>query len=273
MGKKNRPTGPCALCSEVSQLHQSHIYPRFAYLDYLMDRVDPKPFYHAKGQGSTVQQNLKTSKQQKPYLLCSECEDFFGKSETKAKPLLLRVSTGSADFVSYEPWFFTFVSSIAWRVAHAAIPDLDAPDRNCLKPAARTWKSCLLALKAEASVGIQRGYTHHCYVDRGVLDGVPILSKTFGAQFDFERGFIFWRLGPLTTFSLFDRRHFSAVDRARLSDSEVALGGGIVREIERGRVEDIPRGFGEALNEYLESLMLSAQCALQDQRSRSRGTV
>ncbi len=105
------PKNYCKLCNQYRDLKLSHIYPKFI-IKWLKDTGTG---YLRGGQNLNVrvQDGLKT------YLLCSECEDRFGKLEKYFAENIFYpvVNDGIADF-KYDSRLFKFVISILWRFFH-----------------------------------------------------------------------------------------------------------------------------------------------------------
>ncbi len=103
-------TGPCALCGQEADLHDSHIIPSFV-LRWLKESSATGFLRFKPELNKRVQDGLRVP------LLCSTCEQRFGRWEKRfAENIYAPLNHGKAARFSYGSWLSKFCVSVSWRV-------------------------------------------------------------------------------------------------------------------------------------------------------------
>lgn len=135
-------TGPCALCGQETELHDSHIIPSFVFR-WLKESSATGFLRFRPELNKRVQDGLRVS------LLCTACEQRFGRWEKRfSEDIFALLNHGKAARFSYGSWLSKFCVSVSWRVltflrkdnlAHFSPAMIEAADS-----ALAMWRSYLL---------------------------------------------------------------------------------------------------------------------------------
>src|SRR5687768_382050 len=98
----------CHLCGAQEFLRESHVWPRFAYKEYVSD-------LERGGQFTDLQSMTRHGRQMKEAWLCDRCEQFFNRFETPAAAFLRNIKASSPGQFQYAPYFLPFTISMSWR--------------------------------------------------------------------------------------------------------------------------------------------------------------
>jgi hypothetical protein len=170
---------PCALCSSVAKLEQSHVIPQFVYRGLGQPGGPTRP------------------------LLCGACEDRFSLWEsTFARDVFHPLVAGKPVPVKYGPWLSKFAASVCWRIlenarrehqlANCATTDVGI----CLK----TWSDFLRGRRSDVGA-------HHLHLvaesdesGRGFMPRRSTIESEVTA--DNGAAWVGAQLGPLVLFGL-----------------------------------------------------------------------
>lgn len=161
--------GYCKLCNNYRVLQLSHIFPKFI-INWLKKSGTG---YLRGGQNfnKRVQDGLKT------YLLCSECEDRFGKLEKYfAEDIFCPVvDEGVADF-KYDNRLFKFVISILWRLFHHSMLEKEKDQFS--------YEKILLAEKEWRDYLLCEDNSPHDFNKLHLLIGVDVVDNKSASKID-----------------------------------------------------------------------------------------
>ena len=103
--------GKCNFCEKDAQLRLSHIIPKFVYS--WAKETSPSYLRNSRNPNIRIQDGEKT------HLLCSDCEQLFGRWEKafyEAIFVPLHNSGSDPVFLKYHDWCLKFSVSVSWRV-------------------------------------------------------------------------------------------------------------------------------------------------------------
>jgi hypothetical protein len=130
--------GRCYLCSSQRELEESHIWPRFAYKEYVASQ-------ETGGRFTDLQSLSRHNRQLKKSWMCRSCEQLLNKFETPTAAFLRRINPNSDGPFAYGRYLLPFSVSLSWRVANYYVPQATKPVyADVLRPAMRRWRQFLL---------------------------------------------------------------------------------------------------------------------------------
>jgi Putative restriction endonuclease len=107
--------GRCYLCSSQRELEESHIWPRFAYKEYVASQ-------ETGGRFTDLQSLSRHNRQLKKSWMCRSCEQLLNKFETPTAAFLRRINPNSDGPFAYGRYLLPFSVSLSWRVANYYVP-------------------------------------------------------------------------------------------------------------------------------------------------------
>jgi hypothetical protein len=141
----NTDSNACRLCGTVAPLQLSHLLPAFVF----------RWLRESAGGGhlrSSVSPNQRVQDGEKRYLLCSSCEQLFGRSEKLfADRIFYPYLQDEGGTYAYGPWLNRFCTSVSWRVLRASLEDqhLHQWEPGAIEAAyaaEQHWRECLLGM-------------------------------------------------------------------------------------------------------------------------------
>lgn len=201
--------GECRLCGRETELLDSHIIPRFAFV--WLKETSASPFFRNPEDPDTRIQDYHEK------LLCEDCEQSFSDYEREfASNIFHPFMDGESAFFEYNEWLQRFIMSISWRVIVSGTTDLDEFENihaGALKDAENIWREILNGNRRLSS----DPFTHHLfflddiaeadnpenvpddwefYIDRG-LDAIPVHgTRTTSVYFKLPRLLFFSCIQP-----------------------------------------------------------------------------
>jgi len=201
------PPKPCALCSAVAPLEDSHLISQFVYR-WLKDTSGTGFLRFGPAINRRVQDGITVP------LLCGACEDRFCAWEAKFARLVFHPFVGGKlGIVKYDDWLLKFAVSVCWRILE------DAHRENRLGhfwgrwsaqlPSCReTWKRFLLGVRQDVG-------EHHVHMLPwdGIIGGDgPTLPTNINrylrraVEMDVacsdDEAFVYAKLGPILLFGM-----------------------------------------------------------------------
>lgn len=220
----DNPKGQCRLCGGYAVLQDSHIFPRFAYKNFVADI--------AKGGSFTDITSLRRhNKQWTDYWFCQSCEQRIGDSETYVSEFLREVVRNPEGPHRYERRLLTFATSISLRLAMAAA---GKATKDQVKEPVKRWKQFLLG--RSKSVG---PFTQHAFIAFG--EDAPGKDaewhKSMGFAIPPGEGLIVSRIGPLLQVAFLHNKHLRLAELNTWQVSELSSQGGTLPSIAKNRGE------------------------------------
>lgn len=135
--------GTCRLCQKEADLHESHILPAFIF----------RWLKKSSGNGylrSGLNPNKRVQDGEKPYWLCTTCEELFSGLETSfTNSLFYPYLEDSGKQFHYSRWLLHFCTSLSWRVLLFHLDsdnskDWAEEDLVHIDKAEQTWREFLL---------------------------------------------------------------------------------------------------------------------------------
>lgn len=217
-------SGQCKLCGQTAELIESHVWPRFAYKNYVSDLDKGGSFFDLKA-GRHV------NKQYKRFWFCRECDGRrLGHSESYAAELLVRMEKNRAAPFVYDTRLLTFAVSVSLRTAMAYMQEhKEFFNDASLNDACGAWRQYLLGRR---KTGV-KPYSQHLFVIYGQdVDW----HKGMGGYPYSQVGLVLSQVGPLFIAGLLDRKRLSAADLKVWARSELCLGGGVAEPVSEWRI-------------------------------------
>jgi hypothetical protein len=235
---RGRPVieGTCRLCGETAALLNCHVWPRFAYKDFVSDRTKGGSFIDLK-------KGIPTNVQEKKPWFCTDCDQRrIGNAETYAAEFCRTLTKAPTSAHKYEGILQTFAVSISLRTAMLYMEGHRLARYSELKAACGVWKEFLLGRR---KAGIMP-YSQHLFVVFGEQVG---WHRGLGGYPFVEAGLILSQVGPLFIVGLTNRRRHEKSDWRIWRRSEITLAGGSVEPISAWRVGgNITHAFGRVLH-------------------------
>lgn len=129
----------CRLCGEKKELQQSHIIPNFVIR--WLKKSGGTPFLREVDDADERIQDYKEK------LLCEDCEQKFGKWETKfATKIFHPFIREQTSEIEYEEWLQLFIISISWRIIvcdRTNIEEFEQPHKDRIREVEEHWRQIL----------------------------------------------------------------------------------------------------------------------------------
>lgn len=222
--------GQCRLCFQNGILQDSHIWPRFAYKDYVSDRNRGGQFV------DLAELEVSNTQDQRPWF-CWDCEQTIGKAETQVAELVRKVGKAPTQFHAYDFQFARFCASVSLRFVMRHVEDNPSARRLGAetKDACRHWREFLLGKRRDL-----RPFSQHAFVfdhpmgfERSLTGNVILAGPLIGPQgvpvAQVSTSLTLTQIGPLLVVGLLGRSGMEAGDRRVWDASRVLPEGAITR--------------------------------------------
>jgi hypothetical protein len=214
--------GNCHLCGQRDELRDSHVWPRFAYKQFVSDLSKGGSFL------DLMQQRI-TNAQYKRSWLCSVCESRFGDWETHAAELCQQIEAQPSAPQRYDERLLPFATSISWRTAKFST-EVGGPSHfsRSVKVPLRQWKDYLRGKKS--GIG---PFSQHLFV---IVGGDIDWHKALGGEVHYREQVVLSQIGPLFILGLLEANHLTEAERRIWDHSRIAIEGGEVSRVLAWRV-------------------------------------
>lgn len=221
--------GNCKLCGQKDELRISHVWPKYAYRQYVSDLKRGGEFLDLWNESSHNKQITRR-------WFCGNCEGILAQSEDFAARLC-RKFDASLTPQAYDSRFTQFLTSISLRTVMYRVeigPKRIDPDiEKILRPVLQHWKRFL-----RGQVPVVRPFSQHVFL---VKSDSSRRHMVIGGKFDVVTRLVTTQIGPLYIVGLLDRRQLSMSELRAFADSETSTSNGILIPIQEFRVgENVP---------------------------------
>ncbi len=216
------PEGLCQLCGQEGVLRNGHVWPAWAYRDYVSELNRGGRFLHV-GDGKL------DNHPERYYWFCPRCEnETLGGLDRYASVLCRGIESAPDTPVSYDARLLQFAVSISWRTAKAFIERHATRVTPELRKACRHWKTYLLGRRRHVEP-----FSQHLFV---VHDPSMERHHALGGNYFSKADFVFTQIGPLWIFGLVSRRNLSLKELKEWDQSKLSPSGGTIHRVTQWRV-------------------------------------
>jgi hypothetical protein len=243
--------GNCHLCGQRGELCESHIWPKFAYKQYVSD---PKK----GGQFFDLLKGEFTNAQYKRYWFCESCDGGFigNQLESHIARLCKLLDADQTLPRPYDWHLLPFLVSISWRVAKRDLEDGRIQPTEKLRSAMKDWKDHLNYLR-RTGTGKKPRYQPHSQHLFAVYPKSVHSHKMLGGAVWPDDGLVLSQVGPLFIVGILDRSRLSLRDLKSLDASEISPVSGTVQPVSM-IPDDIPATLRHLFQEHQRWLIEKA---------------
>lgn len=215
--------GQCRLCGKVKKLVEGHIWPAFAYKQYVSAKDG--------GQFTDLGRGCRTNRQYTKHWFCDTCDNkILGGSEGHAARVLRRLDANPESSQTYNDDFIRFATSLTWRVMMVCWEHLEQYQLEALFPACQVWREFLRGKRA----GLGR-FSQHGFV---VYDPICGMHRMLGGESFRDRDMVLSQVGPLMIVGRLGLSPSRMSDAAIWRRSQIKQGGGLIKSLKEWRVGD-----------------------------------
>jgi len=208
--------GKCHLCGNIRELQGSHVWPKFAYKQYVSN-------LKKGGQFIDLHKDEVTSEQYVRPWFCSCCEQLLGRTENRAARICRKLDNDEE--VEYDEQFHRFVTSISWRSLKLRYEDEPLGAVRNKWPAFSIWQRYL----RESRTGIAP-YTQHVFAAPNQPHG---MDKGLGGHVIVAEGLVLSQIGPITIVGLLAPDRLTEHEKPTWANSMVRQTGGKITPIKQ----------------------------------------
>jgi hypothetical protein len=206
--------GKCQLCTNITELRNSHIIPKFVF-DWLRE-TSPGQIRVAHTPNQRIQDGLKV------YLLCDDCEGLFSKWEKPFQETIFS-PLHALDFdepvqIHYKEWAVKYAVSVTWRVLsfykiNNELGHLSEKQRNLADEALNTWRSFLRGQVPNTGIFEQHIIPISMVAEHNMPGMSHYLNRYFLRTVDMDvacssySAFVYVKMGRLILFGLIQEPH------------------------------------------------------------------
>jgi hypothetical protein len=208
--------GKCHLCFEQEDLQKSHVWPKFAYKQFVADLRNGGRFVD-------LHERRLTRRQYKRYWMCRDCEQIIGRTEDYAAKFLRAMQQPPQRDHQYDRRLLPFITSISWRSLkfHTVGEHPRAVEGQW--DAAQVWRRYLVGKQG----GI-KSCTQHVF---NIIDNPFGLDKMLGGAIPTRSGLVLSQIGPLIIVGILEPEKLTIEETAVWENSRVRAGGGVIKPL------------------------------------------
>ena len=211
-------TGKCHLCGKMKYLHDSHVWPKFAYKRYAADVAKG-------GRFADLFTMTLHNKQYTLYWFCTDCEEKIGVSESSTARLCSRIEEDPDASQPYDENFLKFASSMSWRTLKFYHQDKPNSQIERKWHAAKIWKQHIRGTRGGVSP-----FSQHVFV---INDNPHGFDKFIGGMVAPDNSLVLSQIGPLLIVGQLMPELLSVEDKAVWRASQIPQPGGTVKPLRR----------------------------------------